>query len=264
MSKPKLITHGGRTLNIAQWSAELGIDHKTFSYRLQRCPDKAFHKGRMIRGNNRKATLYEHDGKALTARQWAAELNIATHTFRSRLSNRPNKAFTPGNLPRVKKPERLYTHDGRSLTAAQWSAELGIANSTFKTRIRKMPKTAFTPGKVPASCPAKRHEYGGKLLTVREITALTGYSESIIRKHISLNKPLGPKPKPEPLKTMDQIHRPYFTFSRGGGLKQRGDSSAPPAHAPRGHQSTFSKHLRAAGPRHVCDFVAQKTHESDQ
>jgi hypothetical protein len=266
MSEPKLITHGGKTMNISQWAAELGIDRNAFLRRLQSCPDKAFHKGTLTRGGNRKATLHQHNGKSLTAIQWAAHLGISISAFKDRMKHKSARTFEPGNLR-----GKLITHGGRTMTAKQWASELGITAETFQTRFKRYPDKAFHKGTLHMGSKCRLYTANGKTQTIRAWAAEAGIKHrtlgSRLRRGMSIEQALTYKYERTQyvadVKPFDQINRPYFTLSNGGSLKQCCNSKtpAPSAHTPPGSSKTFSDHLLTGAPPRETDLQCKNATE---
>lgn len=104
-----------------------------------------------------KPRLYIYGGKSLSAAQWADELGITLHTFRTRVRNpylSLAEIFCPGSIL-SKHAVRPLTHDGRTRTMTGWAAELGISLSALSRRLSRgwPPERVFAAGQQPAAAP---------------------------------------------------------------------------------------------------------------
>lgn len=83
-----------------------------------------------------RAQTYEHDGLALTLKQWAHRLGIAPATLSNRihtgwpLEQALSKPVTPGSK------ERILTFEGETMNCEQWAARLGGSAQTLRARLR--------------------------------------------------------------------------------------------------------------------------------
>lgn len=115
---------------------------------------------------------FEHDGRSLTAEQWAAELGISYGTFVSRAAKGlpPEKLFARGKLttgrpkgrkdgPHVARGHRI-THDGVTRSGGAWAKVLGISQSAFSRRRGRTsdPARVFAVG---PQCPRPHAPRGG-------------------------------------------------------------------------------------------------------
>lgn len=135
-----------------------------------------------------------------------------------------------------RKPKLFYTHGGKTLSASQWGVELGVSSSAFRHRIACHPENAFHKGKLPpegAKAP-RFYEYEGEFRTASEIAALTNYSIESVHHAYKTKRPIKPKPFLTHMKPMQQVSRPYFTFSRGGRLKTPPQHASTPSETPGG------------------------------
>jgi hypothetical protein len=94
--QPKTLTFSGQTHTYSEWSTLTGINAATIDYRIKKGwtveealgflarnrPKRKFKSNRKpITGQKEKATLYEHDGKALTLREWSRLTGIPNNTL---------------------------------------------------------------------------------------------------------------------------------------------------------------------------------------
>ena len=106
----ELLSHGGETRTLQEWSERTGIPYRVIRSRMQ-CgmpPDRILAKGSLAsHGAMRKR--YAYGGIERTAQEWSAALGISIHTFRMRL----RRGLTGGELfCKSKKPRRLPLQRG--------------------------------------------------------------------------------------------------------------------------------------------------------
>jgi hypothetical protein len=84
----RLLTFDGRTQSVAEWGRELGIRGATIGIRINDLGwsvERALTTPAVKRERNTRGLKYEHDGKSLTAVDWARELGVSKNTLLSRL-----------------------------------------------------------------------------------------------------------------------------------------------------------------------------------
>lgn len=163
-----LITYGGKTQGPVSWSKELGIPEKTIYSRIakQLTAEQILaplHPGRSDAGER---IMIEHDGKRLSAYEWASITGIspATILWRHRAkwpadeilsspavrsspsASSEGVAVTPPT-PDERKRRRghqpaLIEHEGKRLTAAEWSTVKNLRPDTIITRLKRGWKVA--------------------------------------------------------------------------------------------------------------------------
>lgn len=184
--------HNGEALTAKEWSARTGIKVDTLKHRIS--------KGWSIAD---AVTLTKEQAKARSVALRDESFKLMHAKCRASAKQKESRH----SVPRAK----LYTHNGESLTAKQWSDRLGVNVDTIYQRLSKgwtieraltvplgghrsdkekvkAPKTP-KPAKLPRTrqnrVDAKRYEHNGQLVTLRELSALTGITLETIRSRAS-------------------------------------------------------------------------------
>lgn len=159
------------------------------------------------------ATVLTYDGVTQPISEWALDYGILTAVIIARLERglSVERAITkpmvtaPGQkliahkrpaqtLPN-RKPNERYAFNGKSLTMSEWATEIGISRSALLRRLQRWPlERALTEpvgnGKSSEEAIRRapptpmRYLFRGQRLTVKEITALTGWSGNSVRRRI--------------------------------------------------------------------------------
>lgn len=163
----------------------------------------------------RPPLVFEFGGLTLTLEQWAERLSLTVKALRYRISvGMPAEViFSSGNLERDyrsnTRPPKLYTHDGLSLSLRDWEARLGVRAATLYQRISYglPPEKVFTaealkkgvkeghhfnnraPRK-PRVCNARKIEYQGQTMTIKEWAEKLGLNENTLRFRLNDGQPL--------------------------------------------------------------------------
>lgn len=159
------ITHAGRTMTIKEWSAETDLSESLIRWRLGNAwgVDRALTERpgtyRELIGTDSKpvgmpryegrlsAPIYQHDGLALTAAQWAARLGISKASLNSRLALGWPIAKA---LTQPVEPSKVIEHDGKSHTMKEWSELTGLSVSSLYGRLKagwSVDQTLTTPSR---------------------------------------------------------------------------------------------------------------------
>jgi hypothetical protein len=87
---------------------------------------------RIERRGRSRGLLYEHDGKAMTLKEWASHTGISVSTLHARLRNGCSLAEA---LTTRSKAAVTYEFNGKSMTLAEWSRHTGIKARTLAGRL---------------------------------------------------------------------------------------------------------------------------------
>lgn len=131
----------------------------------------------------RKVKTYTYNDMTMTAREWAAHLNITVNTFRSRLwmhgDSSPEKVFCP---PR----QGLYTYKGQTLALWEWSKKTGIPEKTIRSRLADGWEFARA-----ITQPYQRHKGNNRKLTASERTVITNAPTAVLVEELKRRKEAG-------------------------------------------------------------------------
>lgn len=119
---------------------------------------------------------YEHEGRRLTAAEWASELGIAPSTFEQRIRRKepPERLFRRGKIrdPTPRPNAILLTHDGRTQSLSAWGRELGLTPVSFcRRRSRGWVGDRLFAGRQPpgqAAGRGRKYAYAGRAMTAAE------------------------------------------------------------------------------------------------
>lgn len=100
-------------------------------------PDNCRWATRKQQQNNMRANrTITHNGKTMTAAQWARELGFHPATIQHRL----NRGWSPKRVletPAASNGERFVTYNGKTQNIAQWAKEIGVKEATIRARLNK-------------------------------------------------------------------------------------------------------------------------------
>lgn len=88
--------------------------------------------------NKRTTVMIEHNGKTLTAPEWAEVTGLSEKTIRMRMFKGWTAERTLEQKQRILKPNRLFTYEGSSKTIKDWAAAVGINAQLLRLRINTL------------------------------------------------------------------------------------------------------------------------------
>lgn len=159
------LTINGKTLHIAEWSRETGIDEGLISGRLQRGWSKEEAVGLKKHKNSRERT-FTYRGKTRRMCEWARELNINYEVFRQRILRWEagdiayRTVFIPGLISvagKSRPSKHQHWYKGKRLTIAAIAEKKGCG----KTWVSKMLKAGYTATQIidnPSLAPIRDNE----------------------------------------------------------------------------------------------------------
>lgn len=132
---------------------------------------------------------FSHDGKTLTALEWAKELGIERITFYRRVQKclPPEKLFAVGYLSSIQpNSRRMLTYQGKTMAVRDWANHLGVRYHTFVSRLyRNMPlDVAMTPGRLAKRRTGTLFTYNGKTQSMAAWGRDLGLTRERVRQRI--------------------------------------------------------------------------------